>query len=631
MTTDEIEVDKNIRPQDDMDKYVNSIWKNNNQIPDDYNRWGSFEILSIENEKKLKNIVETEFTNKDEHMLNILYNQGIDEKRLNLLKPIDVLADRLVKIDKYNLNKYFIESIKSGFSLPFSLSVHTDLKDSNSNVIYLSPSGISLPDRDYYFLDNKQEIREQYKEFLDKFSELTQIQFKSSTVYEIEERLASKMMSRVEKRDPHKIYNLFNFDEVKTLVSYIDFDTMFDVLNLPKDKKIIVTNPNFFKELQNMFTDISEDKWKEFFRWKLLSSASSYLDDKTKELSFDFYGKKLSDLKEMKPRWKRVLSTVQSALGELLGKLYVTEHFPEDAKDKAMDMIIHIKNELRNRINKSEWMTDETKLKALDKMESFGVKIGHPDKWKSYDDLSICNDNHWFDNLMLCNEWELRDEFSKIHKPVDKMEWHMNPQDVNAYYSPTVNEIVFPAGILQKPFFSKDYDPALNFGGIGTVIGHEMTHGFDDKGRLYDKNGNLNNWWTDKDSENYKECVTKLIDQFNGCSVCGEKVNGELTIGENIADLGGLTISYNALMNYLKDKDVNIKEQKERIFLAYSRIWRCNIREKELLNRLITDPHSPPHLRVNQIIKNMPEFREVFNVKEGDQLYLNDDECVKVW
>jgi putative endopeptidase len=627
--------DNNFKPQDDFYHHVNNNWLKDNPIPDDKVRWCNFIILYEKNKELLKDIILNDKENP-----NLLYTQGINDTVLDTYKPLNVI-DQYIQAINNMYNSYDIINVltlllMNGFSTPLNIGVEPDLINSNKNIIYLDSGGIGLPDRDYYFLPDKENIRDEYKKHLQKVSDFTNIEFDATNVYNFEQKLAKETYDNVTRRNPHKLYNMYTFDKIKQDFEYLHINQIIKSLNLQSDKDICITTPTYYTNLCELIKHESLTTWKSYLTWKVLQSSLSYLSKEARELHFDFYGKILSGQKSIEESQKRVTQIVDNNLGEPLSKLYVDKYFSEKHKDYMLKLTTEIKLELRKRLTQLDWMTNETKTKAISKIDKMGLKIGYPDEWKDYSTLKLYKNDNYFNNILRCRKWENEHELNKLNKPVNKKEWHMNAHDVNAYYSPSFNEIVFPAGILKPPFFSSEQSAGENFGGIGVVIGHEMTHGFDDQGRKFDADGNMNDWWTETDAEQYVKKTNLLRDQFNEYTIEEQKVNGELTLGENIADLGGLEISFSALDTYLtkyhSDMTADeIKQEHKKFFITYARVWRANIRPEESLKRLVTDPHSPNILRVNGILKNMNEFYKIFNVTKDDKLYIDENKRAQIW
>ena len=634
----DIDFNMSVKPSDDFFSYVNSEWIKKNPIPFDFSIWGSFVILSEENRKKVKEILEENYPTSDKyHRLNVLYFQGLDEeKRKNISEVYKYVSeirscDSISKLLKLIIDYQMSWNIES----PIRLTVYNDFDDSTISILHLFTAGLGLPDRDYYLLDDKSKERNEYKKFLVNFNSYFDLSLDLDGIFNLEKQLAQYTHTKVEKRKPELLRNPRTLDQI--LQEYPSFDFLsyfFEKIEL-QPGKINISNPVFFANLNKLFYEVGLNLWKDYFVYKFLHTVSSYLSTDLEKLVFDFYGKTLSGTPEMKPLWKRTIDNTENQLGQLIGKKYVEGHFSENAKKEALEMIKYLKNELRTSITNLDWMDDTSKSKALEKLDMMNIKVGYPDVWREYkSELSFSNS--YLLNNLLCNKDDNEYRFNKLYKPVDKNEWFMDPHLVNAYYSPSFNEIVFPAGILQPPFFSEEYDKALNFGGIGTVIGHEMTHGFDDEGCKFDGKGNLNIWCSEQDKKNFKNKTDTVKNQFNQYQIEGNQVNGELTLGENIADLGGVFISLEGFKKYLlqhpgENVPLDGFTPIQRFFLSYARIWRYSIRAEEMKKRLIIDPHSPPELRVNGILKNIDDFYTAFNVLESDKLYLDKSSRAKIW
>lgn len=652
--------DESYSPGSDFFHYVNNKWIQENSIPDDYTRWGGFEILHEDNLKRLHSLItdykpdeKSDIANPFENIVTF-YNKGMDEETLekNGISSANYYIKKIFSI----ANKKNLFSLLGDFSMKgiygfFGVDVDADAKDSNNNVIYISQSGLGLPDRDYYFLESKETERKKYNEYLHKIFEhfnMSDVDEITNKIYEIETRLAKASQTRTERRDPHLTYNEFTFKKLCEDYPSIEWATFINKTTLsdrktPHNKtKFIIDNPKFLEEVNKLVDEFSlvEIQW--YIMNRTLNSIGNFLDNKTYNIIFDFYGKILLGQKEPKPRWKRVMSSVQHLLGELLGRRYVETYFPEESKQKCLVMVNDLKNSLQQKLMNLDWMTPETKEKALLKLNNFGVKIGYPDKWRDYSQLVCDKNGSYLDCVMTCRKFQIDWEFSQLDSPVDRKKWEMNPQEINAYYHPVMNEIVFPAGILQAPFFDPNQDNAYNYGAIGAIIGHEMTHGFDDQGRKFDHEGNMVNWWTDQDAEEYSKRTNVIRDQYSGYVIEGENVNGELTLGENIADIGGLLIAYDALSereefdgtsreNFNQYRSEKIQRKQEKFFLGWARAWRSHIRKETQLQHLLTDPHSPAICRVNGVVKNIPAFYETFQIKSEDPLYLSPENRAKIW
>lgn len=631
-----------VLPTSDFYLYVNQNWKKENQIPEDFQKWGIFNILSEENRKLEKKILEslTFSENSENNSLKILYNQGLNINEIDKLKPKDYLKLFFYEIDncktKEDLLKLYAKyNIKYGLNSPFKFNIYSDFNNSNFNILHIFTGGLGLPDRDYYFKDDKKEIREKYVKFIESYSKLFDLDLDANLIFSIEKNLALKTHTKVEQREPSRLNNPHTYEIIESRYNSIPIKFLFEYLK-KEHKQINISNPNFFDFFEEMWNSINIDSWKKYLKWILILEFSSYFNENVSNEFFKFYGTALSGTPKNLERWKRVLILCNQHLGEVLGKIFISKYFPESSKMKAKELVDYIKKEVKIRLTDNEWMQDSTKEKAIEKLEKMNVKIGYPDVFEDYRKLNLSLKNSFFENNLLCLEFNSKIKFKKLYTKKDLNKWFMNPHKVNAYYSPTYNEIVFPAGILQKPFFSEDYDMALNFGGIGTVIGHEITHGFDDKGRKFDSDGNLKDWWTEIDAIKFKEKTKKIRDQYASYQIEGKNINGDLTLGENIADIGGVSISYYSLQRYLKDhpnqnKVIDGLTPNQRFFINYSRIWASNTREKETLNKLTIDPHSPPIFRVNGVLSNLKEFYDAFDVKETDKMWKSENERANVW
>lgn len=639
-----------VHPGDDFFEYVNGTWMKNNPIPDEESRWGAFNILYEENQERLHKMFEEAAKNTAQpkgsvdQLMGDLYASGMDTSKIEELgyepiKPMLAKVDAIKTVD--DLQNFIFEFASQGMGTVIGLYAGADDKNSSMNIINMYQTGLNLPDRSYYLEDDdrSKEIRAAYnthlQEMLTLIGETPEAAKEAAVkIFELEKEIAAFSKSRVDLRDPEANYNKMTLDELKKLSPAINWDKYFATLGLGAPTEINVGQTKYYAELSKLMKDDKLEAWKSYFKYAIVQGAAPYLSSDFVNANFDFYGKELSGSKVLRERWKRVVSAVDGTLGEAVGKLYVQEFFPPRAKERMLDLVKNLRIALEARIKQLTWMTEETKEKALHKLGKINVKIGYPDKWRDYSSLDINRDTY-FQNMLNATKFEHDYNLSKVGKPIDPDEWHMSPQTVNAYYSPNMNEVVFPAGILQPPFFFMDADDAVNYGGIGVVIGHEITHGFDDQGRLYDASGNLNLWWTDDDAKNFKEKTQILIDQYNSYEVLpGVKVNGELTLGENIADFGGLTISLEALKMAIGDLNapkIDDFTPLQRFFISYSQIWRQNIRDKELMQRVKTDVHSPAVTRVNGGVVNVPEFYEAFGVKADNKLYVAPEQRAVIW
>lgn len=643
-------MDLTVSPGTDFYQYANGNWIKSHPIPDEYSRYGAFEQLIEQNYKELKSLLKEAAKNKAqqgsiEQKIGDFYATGMDTTKIEKdgVSPLKSEFQRITAIkSKKNIQNEIAHLQLVGPSPLFDVGSGQDEKNTETVIAQLYQGGIGLPDRDYYISDDNRskEIRKEYVKHIAKMFRLLgddadKAGAESKTVMNIETQLAKASMTRLERRDPHKTYNKMSLKNLQRLSHNIDWADYFKNIGLENVGDINVGQPHFFKEISKMIKTVGVDDWKTYLRWNLINRSANYLSTDFVKEDFAFYGAFLSGQKVMKPRWKRVLSATNGALGEAVGQLYVKKYFPPEAKKRMLNLVMNLKSVLRSRIQKLDWMSESTKKQALKKLDAMNVKIGYPDKWIDYSKLEIKRDSY-IANLVRANQFNFHREMNKIGKPVDRTEWHMNPQTVNAYYNPTMNEIVFPAAILQPPFFNNAADDAVNYGAIGVVIGHEMTHGFDDQGRNFDTKGNLRDWWTKEDEKRFNARAQVLAKQFNNYVVLDSlHVNGELTLGENIADLGGLNISYQALEKSLKGKPRPEKidgfTPEQRFFLAFAQVWRQNIRPKAQMRRLKEDVHSPGRFRTDGPVSNMPEFYKAFDVKPGDPLYRPKNERAIIW
>lgn len=646
---DRANMDLTASPVEDFSQYANGGWQKANPIPADKSRFGTFTELADENERKLRAIVD--------EISGMKAEPGTVEAKI---KDMFATGMDTVKIEKQGANPimpYFkqIEGLKSmedmqnllaefktkGMGFIFGLYGSADRMNSDFQIAHLSQGGLGLPDRSYYF-DKGEEAENIRKEYVNHIQKMLQLAGEESEdaakaaaiIMGIETRLADASLTRVEQRDVQKTYNKMNLAKVDALMDNFDWTAYFRNIGLPEPGDINVGMPDFFGKLDNMFAEVPLENWQWYLKWHMIDKNSSFLSDDFVNQNFEFFGKLLSGQEKIRPRWKRVLNATNGVLSEAIGQVYVKKYFPPEAKERMEKLVKNLQGALAERVKLLPWMSEETKVKALAKLDAITVKVGYPDKWKDYSTLEIKNDNY-LENIMRARKWGTEDMISKINKPVDKTEWFMAPQMVNAYYNPAYNEIVFPAGILQPPFFYKDADDAVNYGAIGMVMGHEMTHGFDDKGRLFDKDGNMTDWWTAEDAKGFNKRSQKLIDQFNNVIVLDTVMgNGELSLGENIADLGGLNISLTAFKNtdqYKEGKEIDGFTPLQRYFLAYAHVWAQNIRDKEKVRLTKVDVHSLGRNRVNEPLRNMPEFHKAFGAKQGDYMYLSEDQRAYIW
>ncbi|MBR7167516.1 MAG: M13 family metallopeptidase [Bacteroidales bacterium] len=652
---DKSNMDTTANPADNFYQYACGGWMEKNPLTDEYSRYGSFDKLGEDNREQLKSLIEEIAANKHEansipDKIATLYNMGMDSTTLNNqgAQPIEGMLKNIAALATTDdLQKEMTNLHINGINPFFGLFAEADYNDSKMTIAWLWQTGIAMGDRDYYLKDDdhNKELRAKYTEMIanmftlsgyDKMANKSAEELAQMVMY-VETRLAKASYDKEALRDPYKTFHKMTVEETDALAKDMKFAEYFKAIGLPEMKSLNVGQPEYITEANEILKGDVE-KVKAYFAWNVINTAAGYLSDDFVKESFKFYGTALSGKEEMRPRWKRVTGTVDGALGEAVGQMYVEKYFPKEAKDRMLTLVDNLKTAFGERIQAAAWMNDTTKQKALEKLGTILVKVGYPDKWRDYSGLEIKGDSY-FANILRSNQFDIAYMINKIDKPTDKTEWLMTPQTVNAYYNPTTNEICFPAGILQPPFFDMNADDAVNYGAIGVVIGHEMTHGFDDQGRQYDKDGNLKDWWTAGDAENFTNNAQVLVDWFNAIKVSDNPetyANGKFTLGENIADNGGLQISYQAMQNAIAKGQVNGEEMDgfsaaQRFFIAYAGVWAGNIREQEILRLTAIDPHSLGRLRVNATLPHIAAFIQAFDVKEGDSMYLAPEKQVVLW
>ena len=647
-------MNKNVRPQDDFYEFVNGEWMKKTKIPADRSRWGSFNELRKKTDVNTINVLDEAVKNQDykkgtDQWKALSYYQSIlDTATRNKegIKPLKSYLDRISKIkDKKEVVDYMIESEPYFASNFFGVSVHSDMKNSNNNALYLYAAGNGLPERDYYVNESEdaKKIREKYLAHLERMSKFLgkseeEAKTFAKNVLDLETKLAKAKLTKEERRKPENRYNPVTPQKVAEFIPSFTPDKYFDKLGLKTDK-VILSDLNYFKKLNNIYNEASLDQVKDLLTWSLLRTNAGKLSDDISMANWEFYSKTLEGQPERRPLKERALSTVNGSIGEAVGKIYVNKMFPPEAKKKAREMVTYLQKAYVDRIKKLPWMSDETKQKAIEKVNSLTVKIGYPEKWKDYSTMQIKapqEGGNFFNNSLAVSKWSFDRQVNKLNKPVDKTEWGMAPQIVNAYYNPLYNEIVFPAAILQPPFYDYKADEAVNYGGMGAVIGHEISHGFDDQGAKFNAKGNFENWWTKKDFESFNKLVNKLADQYSKIEVLpGVFVNGKFTSGENIGDLGGVNAALTALDLYYKDHKKPGKIQgftpEQRFFMSWATVWRTKTRPEALKKQVKTDPHSPGQVRAVQPLKNIDAFYQAFDIKKGDKMYMDPEERVKIW
>ena len=633
---------------DDFYQHTNGGWKKQHPLPADKSRLGTFDLLHDETQDRLKNIVEEVIKQNNANgtpaqKIADLYLCGMDTTQRNA-DGTKALQPYFDMIDAANTDEEFAKLIaelnKMGSYPFFALYPDADAENSDMNIASLWQSGLGLPDRDYYFNEDDEynkKIIDGYIKMITTYAtmlELDNSNERMQAVYDLEKKMAEQMNTRAENRDPQGTFNKTNLDGLKQKVAGFDWDTFFAAVGL-EAKDINISQPKYFSQMGSIIASTDKNVLKDYLKTVVIRNNASYLSTEYGLVAFEYYGKILSGTEEQRPLWKRVMGGVEGALGEQLGQLYVEKYFPPQAKQRMEELIENLRIAFGQRIENLTWMGDTTKLKAKEKLSAITVKVGYPDKWIDYSSLNIDRSLGYMGNLINSNKFDHARDIAKINKPVDKSQWYMTPQTVNAYYSPATNEIVFPAGILQPPFFYANGDDAVNYGAIGVVIGHEMTHGFDDQGCQYDKDGNLKNWWTDQDAERFKAVTQKLADRYSSFIAVGDlHANGELTLGENIADLGGLNIAYQAFRNAtngVEPEPIDDQTADQRFCYAYSRIWASNIRDEALYQQVKTDPHSPAHLRVNVPLPLVDYFYEAFGIDENSKMFVPKDERIVIW
>ncbi|MBY6191661.1 peptidase M13 [Microbulbifer agarilyticus] len=638
-------MDTSVRPQDDFFSYVNGNWIKNTEIPADKSRWGGFSILRDKATEEVKGLIMEASKNANSagaKQIGDLYNSFMNEELIEK-QGVSAIASELAKVDAIgsykDLGDFFAYADTVGYDVPFGGYVYQDLKQVENYITYISQAGLGLPDRDYYFDDSEkgQKLQQAYREFLvtmQKIAGLENAEQYAESLYELEKSLAEHHRTRVENRDPVKSYNKKTLAELKTLMPSFDWDSYLQKAHLEKADAFIVRQPEYLEAVNTIIADTELDTWKRYLKLKVLSAAAPYMHSEIAQANFDFYGTTIRGTKEMEPRWKRAVQFVNGSAGELVGQLYVEKYFPPEAKARMVKLVDNLKAAYKESIESLTWMSADTKKEALTKLANFTTKIGYPDKWRDYSELQVEADN-LVGNAIAATLFDTLNDRNKLGQPLDRGEWHMSPQTVNAYYNPPMNEIVFPAAILQPPFFNMNADDAVNYGGIGGVIGHEIGHGFDDKGSKFDGKGYLNNWWTDSDRDNFEQLTGKLVAQYQDFQPLeGEHINGELTLGENIGDLSGLGIAYKAYkmsLNGEEGPEIDGFTGDQRVFMGWAQVWRSKMRDEALSERLKTDPHSPAKYRVQGVVPNIEAFYSAFDVKEGDGMYLPKEERVEIW
>lgn len=644
-------LDKTVKPTDDFFLFVNGNWIKNNPIPNSESSWGSFKELQEKNTQRLALLLKEAAADKtakpgsNNQKIRDFYNLAMDSVTLNKQRatPLDAEFDKINKISSTaDLIKEVAHLHVIGVQPMFSVFVDQDPKVSTEYITQLAQGGIGLPDKDYYTNTDERTlgIQKAYLTYIGNMFKLLgdkpEIAEKNAkVVFDIETNLAKASMTQIQLRDPEAQYNKKTMQELNTLTPNVQLSAFLDGVNIKGINTVIVAQPDFFAELNKDIAAVSINDWKTYLRWNLINTAGPRLSDDFVNETFQFYGKKLSGTPAIKPRWKRALAAIDHSLGDALGELFVKKYFTAESKRRVNEMVDNLVAAYRVRINTRDWMSTETKKQAQLKLDKVIRKIGFPDKWKDYSSLEIKSDAY-VSNFFRANTYSFNEMIDRLGKPIDKQVWQLTAPTINAYYNPTINEIVFPAGIMQGVFFNPEADDAVNYGGMGSVIGHELTHGFDDQGAQFDADGNLKNWWTKEDLDRFKQKTGMLVKQFDTyVAIDDAHVKGELTLGENIADLGGLTIAYYAFKKSLEGKPVPAKidgfTAEQRFFIAWAQVWRVSMRPEFLKNMIQTNPHSPGNFRANGAPSNMQEFYDAFGVKPGDKMYRPKEERAEIW
>lgn len=643
---DQSSMDLSIDPTDDFYQYACGAWLKNNPVPETEGKWTSFNTVIDKNNAILKEVLTSCATKSasssqgsNVQKIGDFYNLAMDTSKLDAegITPIQPLLNSISNIQTpEELSRVVCQLHKKGIPSLFDYYVMQDLKMNDQYVGYISQGGLGLPDRDFYFKEdeNSVETREKYKLYINKLMELAGMKDNySDAILEIETALADASMTNVELRNYEAQYNKMSISDLDQLSPQFNWSNYFDEAGVKADS-IVVGQPKFITKINQLTTSVSLENWKKYLNWTILNTTASFLNSEIEKESFNFYQTELKGIQKMKPRWKRVLEIMNGGMGEILGQEYVKVAFSQEAKEKVNELVDNFLLAYEERIKNLDWMSDSTKNQAIMKLSTFTKKLGYPDKWKDYSALSIEKDSY-VNNFLRINEFAFNDMIKDLGKPIDKTRWGMPPQKVNAYYNPIMNEIVFPAAILQPPFMDIEADDAVLYGTIGAVIGHEITHGFDDQGSGFDHEGNLKNWWQESDLNNFKKKAKKIVEHFNKYEpLDGLNVNGELTLGENIADFGGLTVSYYAYQKSLEGKervDIDGFTPEQRFFIAYGQVWKGNFKDEAMRQQLLTNPHAPGQYRVLGTLSMMPEFYEAFNCQPDNKMYTADSLRTMIW
>ena len=639
-------LDPSISAKEDFYQYATGGWQKNHPLKPEYSRYGSFDVLRENNEIRLNELFQGLSSVKAEkgsvqQKISDLYAMGLDSTRLNAegVNPVKPYLDALESVkDVESYVRAMADIELHGDGGCWGVYAESDMTDNSNTVLYITQSGLALGNRDYYLLAENAELREGYLNFLKKIFTLAgdeKAEQKAKDAFDFQMTIAEPSWSMIQQRDIEARYNPMTPEQLYKEYPALRFDAYLDAMGIPAQSKIVLEQPSYFKALNRIVAKTNPRILRHYLQAQLLSGACGYISDDFTDASFDFFSAQMSGIKEQKPRWKRAMQAPNSILGEAVGEMYVAKYFPEKDKQKMLQIVKNIQKGLSEHVASLDWMSEQTKARAQEKLSSFIIKIGYPDKWKDYSTLEIDAQKSYYQNLREASLWSMRDNLSKLGRPVDKTEWGMTPQTVNAYYNPTTNEICFPAGILQPPFFNPNADDAVNYCAIGVVISHEMTHGFDDQGRLFDKDGNLNNWWTEEDAASFKAKADKLVAQFDAVQIQdGLYANGSATLGENIADQGGLRIAFTAMKNSFGGKEpkpIDGFTAEQRFYLAYAILWGQNITPQECARLTLLDVHSLGRNRVNVSLRNLQDFFDAFDIKEGDKMFRPEEERVVIW
>ena len=644
--------DTSVSPADDFYQYATGGWQKKNPLPAEFARFGTFDKLSETNVERL-NALFADMTKMKtaegsvERKISDLYKQGLDSVRLNQegAAPLKAMLDKIYSASsKADIVDIVAGMHNTGDGPFFGARVESDMIDSDSQILYFGQGGLGIRNRDYYVKPENAAMKEGYRAFLEKVFALAGIENPkraSENALAVEDVLADNSWDSVKERDVQAQYNVYSTETMMSSFPGFDWKAYLSARGIPEQDKVVVSEPDFFEKFGVYFANEDLPILKDYLAGRVISGAANYLSDDFYTAYFDFFSAQMSGVTEQKPRWKRAMQVPNGILGQAVGKMYVEKYFPASSKEKMIALVDNLKKAFAQHIDELDWMGDETKVKAHEKLDNFTVKIGYPDEWKDYSDLDIDPAKSYYENLKAASAWRTADNLSHLGKPTDRTEWGMSPQTVNAYYNPSTNEICFPAAILQPPFFNPDADEAVNYGGIGVVIGHEMSHGFDDQGRLFDAKGNMSGWWTDEDAKKFNEKAQVLVKQFDEVQILPAKdgqpalmANGQLSLGENIGDHGGLSIAYTAMRNAIEGNDPGLIDgftPDQRFYIAYATVWAQNITDQEKARRTRQDVHSLGENRTNVSVRNFKTFFDAFGIKEGDPMWRPESERVHIW